>query len=44
MRSDNDNFLTLKNERDGSISFGNDNSVRIIGRGAVKIGKKESKA
>jgi hypothetical protein len=44
MAGDKDNSLTLKNERDGSISFGNDNSAKIIGRGTVKIGNKEAKA
>jgi hypothetical protein len=32
MTSDEDRFLTLKKEIYGSISFGNDNSTRIIGR------------
>jgi hypothetical protein len=28
-------FLTLREERDGSISFGNDDSFKIIGKGTV---------
>jgi hypothetical protein len=43
MKGDNDMFLTLKKERDGSVSFGNDNSTRIIGRGTFKIGSKDAK-
>jgi hypothetical protein len=43
MTGDKDKFLTLKKERDGSISFGNDNSAKIIGRGTIKIGNKEAK-
>jgi hypothetical protein len=41
MTSDKDRFLTLKKERDGSFSFGNDNSTKIIGRGTVKLGSKD---
>jgi hypothetical protein len=37
MKSDKDRFLTLKKERDGLVSFGNDNSTIIIGKGTVKI-------
>jgi hypothetical protein len=44
MTGDKDKFLTLKKERDGSVSFGNDNSSKIIGRGTVKIGNKEAKS
>jgi hypothetical protein len=43
MTSDKDSFLTLRKERDGSISFGKDVSTRIIGRGMVIIGNKETK-
>jgi hypothetical protein len=43
MTGDKDMFLTLKKERYGSISFGNDNSTRIIGRGTIKIGSKDAK-
>jgi hypothetical protein len=44
MTSDKDRFLTLRKERDVSVSFGNGNSARIIGRGTVKIGSKDAKA
>jgi hypothetical protein len=38
MTGDKDMFITLKRERDGSISLGNDNLTRIIGRGIVNLG------
>jgi hypothetical protein len=44
MIGDKDMFLTLKKERDVSISFGNDDSSRIIGKGVVRIGNKNIKA
>jgi hypothetical protein len=37
-------FLTLRKERDGSISFGNDDSSRITGKGTIIIGNKNTKA
>jgi len=43
MIGDNNIFLTLNKERDGSISFGNDNSTKIIGRDTVKLGRKDAK-
>jgi hypothetical protein len=33
----------LKKERDGSVSFGNDNSSKIIGRGTIKLGNKDAR-
>jgi hypothetical protein len=42
MTGDKDNFLTLKKERDGSVSFGNDNSAKIIGKGIVNLGSKDA--
>jgi hypothetical protein len=44
MKSDRDRFLTLLKERDGSIFFGNDDSAKIIGKGIVRIGNKNTKA
>jgi hypothetical protein len=44
MTGDMDKFLTLKKERDGSVSFGNDNSAKIIGKGTVNLGSKDAKA
>jgi hypothetical protein len=35
MIGDRDKFLTLQKERDGSVSFGNDDSTKIIGKGIV---------
>ena len=32
MTSDRDMFLKLRKERDGSVSFGNDDSAKIIGK------------
>jgi hypothetical protein len=36
MASDRYKFITLINERDGSVSFGNDDSTKIIGNGTVR--------
>jgi hypothetical protein len=44
MTGDRDKFLTLRKERNGSVSFGNDNSAKIIGEGIVRIGNKNKKA
>jgi hypothetical protein len=43
MTGDEDMFLTLIKERDGSVSFGNDDSTRIIGKCTVIIGNKNTK-
>jgi hypothetical protein len=42
MIGDKDIFVTLKKERDGSVSFGNDNSTKIIEKGTVKLGSKNA--
>ena len=44
MTGDRDRFLTLIKERDGSFSFRNDDSTKIIGKGTVRIGNKNTKA
>jgi hypothetical protein len=44
MMGDDDMFLTLRKERYGLVSFGNDDSTRIIGKGTIKIGNKNTKA
>jgi hypothetical protein len=44
MTGDRDKFITLRKERDGSVSFGNDDSTKIIGKGTVRIGNKNEKA
>jgi hypothetical protein len=36
-------LLTLRKERDGSVSFGNDDSTKIIGKGTIRIGNKNTK-
>jgi hypothetical protein len=43
MTSDRDRFITLIKERDGSVSFGNDDSTKIIGKGTIRIGNKNTK-
>jgi hypothetical protein len=43
MTSDRDMFLTLINEIDGSVSFGNYDSAKIIGKCTVRIGNKNTK-
>jgi hypothetical protein len=44
MIGDRDKFLTLRKERDGSVSFGSDDSSKIIGKCIVQIGNKNEKA
>jgi hypothetical protein len=44
MTGDEDMFLTLRKERDDFVSFGNDDSTRIIGKGIVIIGNNNTKA
>jgi hypothetical protein len=43
MTCDEDRFLTLRKERDGLVSFGNNDSARITGRGTIRIGNKDTK-
>jgi hypothetical protein len=42
MIGDKDKFMTLKKERDGSVSFVNENSTRIIGKRTIKLGSKDA--
>jgi hypothetical protein len=44
MPSDKEKFLTLRKERDGLVSFENDDSTKIIGKGTIRIGNKNTKA
>jgi hypothetical protein len=44
MTGDRDKFLTLQEERNGSVSFGNDHSSKIIGKGTIRIRNKNEKA
>jgi hypothetical protein len=43
MIGDRDRFLTLQKERYGSVSFRNDDSTKIIGKGTTRIGNKNTK-
>jgi hypothetical protein len=43
MTGDRDRFLTLRKERDVLVSFINDDSTKIIGKGTVRIGNKNTK-
>jgi hypothetical protein len=43
MTRDKDRFLTLRKERGGSVSFRNDDSTKIIGKGIVRIRNKNTK-
>jgi hypothetical protein len=44
MTGDSHKFLILRKERNGSVSFGNDNSSKIIGECTIRIGNKNKKA
>jgi hypothetical protein len=43
MTGDEDKFLALRKERDGSISFRNDDSTKIIRKCTIRIGNKNTK-
>jgi hypothetical protein len=43
MTGDKDKFLTLQKEKNGPVSFRNDNSSKIIREGTVRVGKKNEK-
>jgi hypothetical protein len=43
MTGDRDRVLTLRKERDGSVSFRNDDSTKIIGKDTVRIENKNTK-
>ena len=44
MTGDKDKFLTLRKEKNRPVSFGNDNSSKIIREGTIWIGNKNEKA
>jgi hypothetical protein len=44
MTGDKNIFITLKKERDGSVSFGNANSTKTIGKGTINLGSRDAKA
>jgi hypothetical protein len=43
MTCDKERFITLKKEIYGSVSFINDDPAKIIGKGTVRIGNKNTK-
>jgi hypothetical protein len=43
MKGDKDRFLTVIKERDGLVSFENDDSAKIIGKGIARIGNNNTK-
>ena len=44
MTRDKNKFVTLKKEKEGSVTFGNENSTKIIGKGIVSLGNKDDLA
>ena len=44
MTGDRNKFLTPRKEKDGLVSFGNNHSTKSIGRGTIKIGRKDAMA
>lgn len=38
---DEDKFASLQEENNGTISFGNDNLAKVIGKGTIKLGSKD---
>ena len=44
MTGDRNKFVSLKEKKDGTISFGNDGSSNVIGSGIVSLGSKDSLA
>ena len=44
MTCDKNRLVNLKKENDGSVTFGNNNSAKILGRGTVSLGSKDAMA
>ena len=44
MTGDRRKFISLKEKKDGTISFGNDGSSNVIGSGTITLGRKDSLA
>ena len=44
MRRDQSGFLVLKKEKGGNVTFGNDGSAKIIGKGISSLGNERAKA
>jgi hypothetical protein len=43
MTGDKKKFISLKKGKIGSVSFGNDSSVKILGKGVVSLGSEKVK-
>jgi hypothetical protein len=41
MTRDKNGFVTLKKEKEGYVTFDNDNSAKIIGKGTISLGNKD---
>ena len=44
MTGDKNRVVDLKKEKDGPVTFGNNNSAKILGRGIVSLGSKYAMA
>ena len=44
MIRDQNKFISLKKEKSGSVSLGNDSTVKILGKGVVNLGNEKLKA
>ena len=44
MNGDENMFLSLKKENEGTVAFGNDDSTKIMGKGTVSLGSKDAVA
>ena len=44
MTGDRNTLLSLKKEREGIVTFGNENSTKIMGKGTVSLGSKDALA
>ncbi len=44
MTGDRKKFVSLKEKKDGTVSFGNDGSSNVIGSGTISFGSKEALA
>ena len=41
MTGDRNKFVSLKEKKDGTVSFGNDGSSNVIGSGTITLGRKD---
>ena len=44
MTGDRNKFVSLKEKKDGTVSFGNDGSSNVIGSGTITLGRKDALA